>query len=160
MKQLTPKQREARRKYNREYKRKWRVAKNHNRGNPEFMKKQRVESRTNYWRNRDKYLAKSKEKWYKLTAEERYAVRLKVAFNMSLEEYQVMAAEQNGLCAICVSNPIGGVDHDHKDGTIRGLLCKGCNTGLGFFKDDTALLEKAIAYLCSHNKSMHTQKAY
>ncbi len=159
MKQLTPEQLEARRTYNREYKRKWRIAKNHNSSNPEYVERARGEGRAYYWRHRDECLAKSKEKWGKLNTEERYAVRLKLAFDMSLEEYRAMFAKQNGLCAICVNNSIGGVDHCHTTGEIRGLLCNRCNSGIGFFGDDITIMEKAIAYLCSHRKSTHTQKA-
>jgi hypothetical protein len=39
------------------------------------------------------------------------------------------------------------IDHDHKTGKLRGVLCVNCNSGLGHFKDDTGLLEKAISYL-------------
>lgn len=55
---------------------------------------------------------------------------------------------QGGLCAICkqVPNP-PGQDHDHKTGTIRGVLCLGCNKGLGFFYDSPEMLEVAAAYL-------------
>jgi len=39
------------------------------------------------------------------------------------------------------------VDHDHKTGKIRGLLCKRCNVGMGYFKDDPSILKKAVRYL-------------
>jgi len=39
------------------------------------------------------------------------------------------------------------IDHCHTTGKIRGLLCDSCNVGLGRFKDNTNLLEKAIKYL-------------
>lgn len=58
---------------------------------------------------------------------------------------------QNGLCVICNSafseqNP-SHLDHCHDTGTIRGLLCRSCNWGLGDFKDNIELLESAITYL-------------
>jgi len=61
-------------------------------------------------------------------------------------------AAQEGACAICKVTAPGGqgtfhVDHDHKTGAIRGLLCHHCNTALGKFKDSPILLETAIAYL-------------
>jgi len=71
--------------------------------------------------------------------------------------YERLLKEQNGRCAIC-GRPDGhrsckgkqcklAVDHDHKAGTVRGLLCNNCNRGLGRFKDSVKLLEAAICYL-------------
>lgn len=59
-------------------------------------------------------------------------------------------------CAICGGrdkNRHLAIDHCHDTGLIRGLLCMGCNTALGRFKDDPVLLRKAIVYLerqCVH----------
>lgn len=70
--------------------------------------------------------------------------------------YARMAAQQDFRCAIC-RNPEtrvrGGnllrlaVDHCHRTGTVRGLLCNNCNRGLGLLKDNIALLMRAVAYL-------------
>jgi Autographiviridae endonuclease VII len=60
---------------------------------------------------------------------------------------------QEGKCAICNSLIILGgkagakVDHCHKTGMIRGILCSLCNTGLGHFKDNITYLSSAIEYL-------------
>lgn len=71
---------------------------------------------------------------------------------LTVEEYQEMLENQNWLCAICGAdrNKDGTrlcVDHNHETGKIRGLLCHGCNTSLGKFKDSVELLQKAIDYL-------------
>ena len=50
-------------------------------------------------------------------------------------------------CVICGSEEKLVVDHDHKTGQIRGMLCNHCNRGLGHFKDDPMLLEFAAQYL-------------
>ncbi len=58
-------------------------------------------------------------------------------------------------CPICQKITIPGLtskvvlDHDHSNGRIRGWICDSCNTGIGRFKDDISLLEKAIIYLNS-----------
>jgi hypothetical protein len=56
-------------------------------------------------------------------------------------------------CPVCTKTTIAGLtskvvlDHDHVTGEIRGWICDSCNTGLGRFKDNPILLERAILYL-------------
>jgi len=80
---------------------------------------------------------------------------LKKNFNISIEEYNQLLKEQNGVCAICQNEcPTGrslAVDHNHESNEIRGLLCTNCNHGLGKFKDSTKLLATAIKYLEGRN---------
>lgn len=78
--------------------------------------------------------------------------KLKRNFNMTLEDYDYMFKKQIGCCAICGRNRIEfkiplSVDHDHKTGKVRGLLCHDCNTGLGKFKDSVFTLNLACDYL-------------
>lgn len=74
-------------------------------------------------------------------------------FGISLNEYEALLNSQNGSCSICKSPETGlntnhfAVDHDHESGRVRGLLCSGCNLGLGKFKDDPKLLRRAVEYL-------------
>ena len=66
---------------------------------------------------------------------------------------EAFAASQLQECAICKATKdyqALGVDHCHKTKKLRGLLCSGCNTGLGQFKDDPTLLRKAADYLERH----------
>ncbi len=78
------------------------------------------------------------------------------------DEYEAMLELQGGTCAICPAEVSGTrgtvwpVDHDHKTGEPRGLLCHTCNQGLGLFKDDPALLARAIDYLASTPYSQAT----
>jgi hypothetical protein len=56
-------------------------------------------------------------------------------YGVSRDEFEELVAKQNGRCAICDGPPLEGeslcVDHDHRTSKVRGLLCKGCNVGLG-----------------------------
>ena len=75
-------------------------------------------------------------------------------FGITLKDYDKMLEKQNGGCKICGTKEIGHkrqgrfcVDHNHKTGKIRGLLCTNCNRLLGAAKDDIEILTKAITYL-------------
>ena len=75
---------------------------------------------------------------------------LKRTYGISLEEYESLLESQDNVCKICKTEKIGkhlAVDHDHKTGKIRGILCENCNRGLGMFKDSPELLQNAIQYL-------------
>lgn len=87
-----------------------------------------------YWENPDKYKAQRLRK-----------------FGISLGEYKELLNINNEKCIICDNECPSGrnlaLDHDHKTGILRGLLCINCNKGLGNFKDNVELLKKAIEYL-------------
>lgn len=79
-------------------------------------------------------------------------------YGITLNDYERMYEAQDGKCLICegtetrintfTNEPIRmPVDHCHKTGEIRGLLCSDCNTALGLFQDSPEILSKAIAYL-------------
>jgi len=76
-------------------------------------------------------------------------------FKLTESQYQNMMNQQKGCCAICnkdfgTINLRARIDHDHKTGTVRGLLCHECNAGIGFLQDDTQLLLNAATYLDNH----------
>lgn len=72
-------------------------------------------------------------------------------YGISLQVYNEMVIKQNNVCAICNNfervKKVLSVDHCHKTGKVRGLLCSDCNNGLGQFKDDCTILNNAIKYL-------------
>ena len=76
---------------------------------------------------------------------------LKHQYGLSKQDYEHLLYLQGDGCKICgdIADKRFGlhVDHDHKTGKIRGLLCKNCNYGLGQFKDDAKRLERAAQYL-------------
>lgn len=94
---------------------------------------------------RKKYRASNKDRLAKY--DRQYQIKRK--YSITLEEYNQILDEQNGVCAICKKEgaPYLHVDHAHDTGVIRGLLCRKCNSGLGFFNDDMDLLQKAAEYL-------------
>lgn len=79
------------------------------------------------------------------------ARHLKRTYGIDLVDYEELLRAQGGACAICRTTTDGDdslhVDHDHTSGAIRGLLCRGCNTGLGGFGDKSERLRAALEYL-------------
>jgi hypothetical protein len=89
------------------------------------------------------------------------------AAGVDATRYQEMLREQGGVCAICGQTErhcdgLSGklkdlaIDHDHVTGAIRALLCSACNTAIGLFNDDIALLAKAQSYVLYHRQSGQT----
>lgn len=90
--------------------------------------------------------------------EERKRTKLRLSFGITLEEYREMEAAQGGLCAICgqpepsFDKRTGrrrdlAVDHDHKTGKVRGLLCGHCNRAIGLVAESSVVLARMILYL-------------
>ena len=69
------------------------------------------------------------------------------------QDYWRMYKEQNGRCGICHRRIYSkryknfNVDHDHKTGRIRGLLCHSCNRGIGMLNDDPIALRRAVRWV-------------
>jgi hypothetical protein len=83
---------------------------------------------------------------------------LRTKFALTPEEYDALLAAQGGVCAICGTAEREcrdgqpkhfAIDHDHRTGRVRGLLCHLCNQTLGRMKDRPELFEKAAVYLRS-----------
>lgn len=68
-------------------------------------------------------------------------------YDLTPEQYKELYSRQNGRCAICGAENPDCIDHDHISGTVRGLLCRPCNYGLGHFKDRSDFLIKAANYV-------------
>ena len=102
---------------------------------------------------RDKARSKVKE-WQSANPRKRLNQRMR-KYGLTIEQYESMLRQQHGGCAICGQQPKGGsgsasrlhVDHCHKTGLVRGLLCGNCNHGIGKFKDSVELIEAAAMYL-------------
>ena len=81
-----------------------------------------------------------------------YAVRqreldLKKKYRLTVEDYDSMVRAQKGRCAICLEEGRLFVDHNHKTGKVRGLLCNNCNRGIGLLKDEVNVLLNAARYV-------------
>lgn len=83
----------------------------------------------------------------RFTAKKKYA-----RYGLTNSEYEAIIASQGCKCAICI-RPFGTgqsaphVDHDHRIGNVRGILCQGCNVAIGFFYDNPDSCESAARYL-------------
>ena len=99
----------------------------------------------------DKYRQENREKVRETNRRWNFAKH----FGITIDDYKVMFENQEGRCAICKVHQTDlpralDVDHCHKTGKIRGLLCGGCNRGLGGFRDNDDILLMAIEYLKQH----------
>lgn len=87
--------------------------------------------------------------------ENRRKYTLKNNHKLTPEQYNELFEKQRGLCSICGGTPTRGkkwldVDHNHKTGKIRGLLCGDCNRMLGLAKDSDQILILGALYLRRH----------
>jgi Recombination endonuclease VII len=126
-----------------------------------YQSPERDKQRLQRWRqnNPDKYQAqwdrgnKKRKRHYENNRDEYRNRNLLKNYGISLEQYNQILKSQNGKCAICKKPELTtnkrnlAVDHNHKTGRVRGLLCKGCNVGLGEFNENINTLKLAIQYL-------------
>lgn len=73
--------------------------------------------------------------------------RLLREYGISQADFERMAAEQNHRCLICHKEKDLAVDHCHRTGVVRGLLCHNCNKGIGHFFEDVETIKRAIEYI-------------
>lgn len=72
-------------------------------------------------------------------------------YGLTEEEYSAIV---EAPCALCGSREDTVLDHCHQTGKVRGSLCRTCNAGLGLFKDDDSLLERASSYVREHRERL------
>lgn len=107
-----------------------------------FKNKERAQANGKVYRAQNKNRIKLNQR--------KYWARKK--FGLTYEQLRDIESKNNGRCWICnkteEENGIGlALDHNHVTGEVRGLLCRMCNIGLGAFKDNVELLERAKSYL-------------
>ena len=100
--------------------------------------------------NPEIYRKASLKNWHSLDMEKRQARWIK-RYGITTKDYKQLLEKQNGVCQICKktcsSRQFLSVDHCHKTGTVRGLLCVKCNTALGMLDDNVEYFTAAINYL-------------
>lgn len=85
------------------------------------------------------------QRWRCVTAEKA------IKYGLEPGQYNSLVKKQHARCAICEKVMLSpNIDHDHKTGEVRGLLCSNCNTGIGLLGDSTDRLLRAILYLDKH----------
>ena len=100
-----------------------------------------------YWRRAEYWRARRREQ-YRLDPSKRRSYDLRKDYGITLETFNKLVEEQNWSCAICLTKLTRPcVDHDHRTGTIRGILCRSCNLLLGLLRDSAETAEAISRYL-------------
>lgn len=136
-----------------------------------------VKARARRQRWREKYPEREAEtqRAYKEKHREQIAQRRKVAratdafrrkskeyrlikqYGLTHDQYDAMVSEQSGVCAICMkperlSDGVLRVDHDHKTGAVRALLCHACNSAIGILDENPDRMRAMAAYVERHSR--------
>jgi hypothetical protein len=107
------------------------------------------------WRNRNRQTVREyARKWDALNPGKKKSQFLKSKYGITIQVFEQMAQAQEGKCDICRKTPQGTlyVDHSHKSGKVRALLCNKCNTALGFMDEDIDRFLSAANYLAKHKE--------
>lgn len=84
--------------------------------------------------------------------------KLKSRYGITPEQYDEMLETQKRRCAICDTGNVElVVDHDHETGSVRALLCRQCNVGIGNLRDDPVILLRGFEYLARYPKAGYIQ---
>lgn len=94
-------------------------------------------------KERAEYLSNHKEEY-----RTQYVLRV---YKLPREDFDTLLKNQGGSCAICGSLDWGGrtphIDHDHKSGKVRGILCQSCNLAVGFVRNSPEIATAMAKYL-------------
>lgn len=105
------------------------------------------------------------KQWYKNNPEKYFFNQIRAKYGISKDDYLNMVEAQNNKCAICFNEETVenhwkpgetrrlSIDHDHKTGLIRGLLCFRCNATLGKVEDNVEYLKSMVNYLEQFNEN-------
>lgn len=126
--------------------------------------KYRENNKKYYQDNKEKVLARAKrqyaenrsagidraKQWHEKNPRKSKNAKLKYAFGITIDKYEEMLVQQEGVCAACKSPPDKralAVDHCHESGLVRGLLCHPCNASLGLLRECPTRMDALKAYI-------------
>jgi Recombination endonuclease VII len=101
--------------------------------------------RARYKKRRDKILARLREPKNSLKR------KLK-KYGLTESEYEELKARSKGLCESGCKRPATDIDHCHRTGKVRGLLCNSCNRALGFLLDNSFIISGLLTYINTRSK--------
>ena len=125
----------------------------HLKNNPEKIKDR---NKRYYANNREREINRVKAQ-YRAAPEKFREKDLLRRFGLTLAQYNEILDSQKGVCAICENLCSSGknlaVDHCHKTGKVRGLLCVDCNLGIANLKESSQIMQRASDYVERHKNS-------
>lgn len=105
------------------------------------------EKQRKFYKNNSDRIKQDVKDWHKRNPDWQKNYDLQRTYGITLEQYNELVKEQNGLCAICKKPKKLHVDHNHKTSKVRKLLCGSCNTAIGLLNEDTEIMKNCIEYL-------------
>jgi recombinational DNA repair protein (RecF pathway) len=109
-----------------------------------------LEKKKEYYKNNKEMVLEGVKRWRENNPDKVKSAKLKRAYGITLEEYNVLLEKHDNRCYACGRTDSLVVDHCHTTGVIRGILCNNCNSALGFVNDEIETLNRMIDYLERH----------
>jgi hypothetical protein len=100
-------------------------------------------------KNREKVNACARRNYKKYAVQQSERKKQK-KYGLSPEAMSALKISQDGKCPGCLKGLLilgNHIDHDHKTGKVRGIMCQKCNMSLGLMNDDPEILERLANYL-------------
>ena len=135
--------------------------------------KEHISEYQKQWRKQNTAAVAEYQQEYHAEYKSRDDVQFKIWMRSLHKNYKItpsifneMWENQSGKCVICKQPMLprgrkksaATVDHNHETGKVRGLLCRGCNQGIGLLKDDPEVLQSAFEYLMKHGHYSHIER--
>ncbi len=130
------------------------AARKRSQDDPNFREKERLRGKEKYKKRKPQHLAIT-NRYYHENLPYRKDLHLRNQYGITMEDKIRMRESQKNCCGIChqefPDDKSAYVDHCHTTGKVRGLLCRACNSILGFSRDSVEILQNAVGYLNSSN---------